>query len=233
MSDKQEPHQFQSGDTTHRKEDQWKHREPYRVHDNAEDFEVKWEGSCHCGRVTYQLSRDKPLAAKYCHCTTCQRLHGSPFQWAAIFHKSDINFTQGHHELGWYDPTNKDISHHLPCKVSCAYCRSPIMDEGRNMILLFPPLIKDINTKKGREAFKPTCHMFYKQRVAEFRGDGIVKWAGLDNQSDMLDDDENVIVEYEKGMKEKDMDEKKRKHVEMTERNGGEEVKKVKGGSKE
>jgi hypothetical protein len=22
------------------------------------------------------LSREKPLAAKYCHCTTCQRLHG-------------------------------------------------------------------------------------------------------------------------------------------------------------
>lgn len=76
MSDKQEPHQFQAGDTTHREEDQWKFREPYRVHDKAEDFDVKWEGSCHCGKVTYQLSRDKPLAAKYCHCTTCQRLHG-------------------------------------------------------------------------------------------------------------------------------------------------------------
>ncbi|KAJ9501112.1 hypothetical protein LTR99_006597 [Exophiala xenobiotica] len=228
MSDNKAPHQYQAGDTTHREEDQWKTREPYRVHDKPDNFPVKWEGSCHCGKVTYQLSREKPLAAKYCHCTTCQRLHGSPFQWAAIFHKSDINFTNGHHDLGWYDPTNKDTSHHLPCKVSCAYCRSPIMDEGRNMILLFPPLIKNINTKEGREAFKPTCHMFYTQRVAEFRGDGIVKWKGIDNSSDMIDDDENVIVKFEEGMKEKDMDEKKRKHVEMTERNGGEEVKKVK-----
>jgi len=70
--------------------------------------------------------------------------------------------------------------------------------------------------------------MFYTQRVAEFRGDGIVKWKGIDNSSDMIDDDENVIVKFEEGMKENDMDEKKRKHVEMTERNGGEEVKKVK-----
>ncbi|KAI1612917.1 Mss4-like protein [Exophiala viscosa] len=229
MSKNQEDHQHQAGDTTHREEDQWKFREPYRIQEEkAGDFDVKWEGQCHCGKVQYQLSRDKPLAAKYCHCTTCQRLHGAPFQWAAIFHKSDINFTHGHHDLGWYDPTNKDTSHHLPCKVSCSFCRSPIMDEGRNMILLFPPLIKKINTKEGRQAFKPTCHMFYPQRVAEFRGDGIVKWAGIDNNSDLIDDDENVLVKHDKDMKEGDMDEKKRKHLEFHEKEGGEEVKKVK-----
>lgn len=54
----------------------WKHRVPYRVHENDENFQVKWTGSCHCGKVKYQLSRDRPLVAKYCHCTTCQRLHG-------------------------------------------------------------------------------------------------------------------------------------------------------------
>lgn len=101
------------------------------------------------------------------------------------------------------------------------------MDEGRNMILLFPPLIKNINTKKAREAFKPTCHMFYPERVAEFRGDGIVKWKGLDNMSDMLDDDENVLVKFEEGMESKDMDKKKRKHVEI---NGDEEVEGLKSG---
>ena len=69
-------HQYQAGDTTHRKEDEWKHREPYRIHDKQENFEVKWNGSCHCGKVKYELSREKPLASKYCHCTTCQRLHG-------------------------------------------------------------------------------------------------------------------------------------------------------------
>jgi hypothetical protein len=69
-------HQYQSGSTTHRKEDEWKHREPYRIHGDDEEFDVKWRGQCHCGKVQYQLSRDKPLASKYCHCSTCQRLHG-------------------------------------------------------------------------------------------------------------------------------------------------------------
>ena len=89
----------------------------------------------------------------------------------------------------------------------------PIMDEGRNMILLFPSLIEGITEPKVRDIFKPTCHMFYKQRCVDFTGDGIVKWEGLDNQSNMIDDENNVIVKYEKDMKEGEMDEKKRKHL--------------------
>ncbi|KAK4233897.1 Mss4-like protein [Achaetomium macrosporum] len=187
-SDGNEPHQYQAGSTTHRKEDEWKTRPPYRIHDKAENFDVKWKGKCHCGAVQYQLSREKPLASKYCHCTTCQRMHGAPFQWAAIFHKTDINFTNGHHDLGWYDPTAKSTTHHLPCKVQCAYCRTPIMDEGRNMILLFPTLIEGINTPKGREAFKPQCHMFYPQRVVDIK-DGLPKFKGLADESPLVDEE--------------------------------------------
>lgn len=58
---------------------EWKHRAPYRVHDKQEHFQARYEGSCHCGKVKYQLSREKPLDAKYCHCTTCQKIHGSSF----------------------------------------------------------------------------------------------------------------------------------------------------------
>lgn len=191
-------HQHQASSTTHRKEDEWKHRAPYHVHDRKEDFPVKWRGECHCGRVQYQLSRERPLASKYCHCTTCQRLHGAPFQWAAIFHKDDINFTHGHHDLGWYDPSEKSQTHHLPCKVQCAFCRTPIMDEGRNMILLFPTLIQGINTPEGRKAFEAKCHMFYTERVVDFKDDGITKFAGLENSSDVLDDDGNVVKKRKK-----------------------------------
>ena len=94
------------------------------------------------------------------------------------------------------------------------------------MILLFPPLVKKINTKEGREAFRPSCHMFYTQRVAEFKGDGIVKWKGLDNQSDLIDDDENVLVKWEDGLDGEKMDAKKREFLEFTHKEG--EVKRVK-----
>jgi hypothetical protein len=55
---------------------EWKQRPPYRVHDKAEDFDVKYEANCHCGKVKYQLSRREPLDSKLCHCTTCQTQHG-------------------------------------------------------------------------------------------------------------------------------------------------------------
>ena len=56
----------------------WKHRPPYKVHDNDPNFYNRYEGSCHCGKIRYQLSREKPLDAKFCHCTTCQKIHGAP-----------------------------------------------------------------------------------------------------------------------------------------------------------
>ena len=161
-----------NGDPGHLEGDlnQWKFRAPYKVHDNDPNFHVRYRGSCHCGKIKYQLSRERPLDSKYCHCSTCQKLHGqfplaiprraatdpphlgAPFQWAAIFHKDDINFTHGHHDLGWYESSEKTCVHKLPCKVSCAYCRTPIMDEGRNMILLFPTLI-DFESPEDRKNF--------------------------------------------------------------------------------
>ncbi|ROW01278.1 hypothetical protein VMCG_05876 [Cytospora schulzeri] len=213
-----EPHQHQASSTTHRSEDEWKHNAPYRIHhESKEGFEVKWRGECHCGRIKYELSRDRPLASKYCHCTTCQRLHGAPFQWAAIFHKEDINFTQGIHDIGWYDPSQKSQTHHLPCKVQCGFCRTPIMDEGRNMILLFPTLIEGISTPKARKAFEAKCHMFYGQRVVDFKGDGATKFAGLEDDSDIMDDDGNVIQKKEDKEKE---DKEKEKEESESEKNG-------------
>lgn len=55
---------------------EWKTRPPYRVHEKNDDFDVKYEANCHCGKVQYQLSRREPLDSKLCHCTTCQTQHG-------------------------------------------------------------------------------------------------------------------------------------------------------------
>ncbi len=62
------------------------------------------------------------------------------------------------------------------------------MDEGRNMILLFPTLIEGINTDEGRQAFKAQCHMFYPQRVVDIK-DRLPKFKGLSDQSPLIDED--------------------------------------------
>ena len=110
-------------------------------------------------------------------------------------------------DLGWYESSEKTTVHKLPCKVSCAYCRTPIMDEGRNMILLFPTLI-NFKSPEDRKNFDPrqavqcslqtaqqiaangfcaSCHMFYTRRILDIN-DGKPKWSGINNESELIED---------------------------------------------
>ena len=56
-------------------------------------FVVKYRASCYCRAVRYEVCAD-PVDAKLCHCVACQKLHGAPMQWAAIFHKRDVRITR-------------------------------------------------------------------------------------------------------------------------------------------
>lgn len=201
------PATHQQGSGTEGKHE-WKTRPPYSVHTHEDHFEAKLDASCHCGKVTYQLSREEPLDSKLCHCSTCQTQHAAPFQWAAIFHKDDINFTNGHDGLEWYDPTDKSIEHKLPCKVRCSFCHSPIMDEGRNMILLFPSLIKFKNDQQKID-FRPRCHMFYGQRVIDIP-DGLPKWTGINDgpESELIEDSPKEDIQALQRKREKERKER-------------------------
>lgn len=52
----------------------WQQQVPYQSPEKG--FEAKYTASCLCGQVQYAVDCD-PVAAKYCHCTSCQRLHGN------------------------------------------------------------------------------------------------------------------------------------------------------------
>lgn len=79
------------------------------------------------------------------------------------------------------------------------------MDEGRNMILLFPTLIEGINTPEGRKAFETSCHMFYGQRVVDIK-DGKPKWTRLSDQSDLMDEDGEPLGEEENKRKKREIE---------------------------
>jgi hypothetical protein len=63
--------------TPSKKDDDYKTRPPYRTTDKNHQFEKRYTAHCHCGRVKYWLSREKPLATKFCHCIDCQAQHGT------------------------------------------------------------------------------------------------------------------------------------------------------------
>lgn len=142
----------------------WAQKPPYRA--PPEDFQPKLLGRCHCGQVKYLLRRDAPLASKFCHCDDCKSIHGlppnppqislesltklplgAPFQWAAIFHKTDMAFyhldptdLQFYNSMG--EGNGEEVKPPLPCKVRCSKCGTLLLDEGRNMVLLFPTTLR-------------------------------------------------------------------------------------------
>ncbi|KAG9045909.1 hypothetical protein FS837_005428 [Tulasnella sp. UAMH 9824] len=143
-----------------------------------DDFKPVYTASCHCGRVQYEVAVEKPLDAKYCHCKDCQRLHGAPFQWAAIVNKSDVRFLPGVQDhLEFYKSSTETSSKTRPdppSKLTCQFCHSLIMDEGRKMCMLFPTLIK-FPSKDALALWQPTCHIFYEERACDIP-DGKPKW---------------------------------------------------------
>ncbi len=147
-------------------------------------FFVKYVASCYCNAVQFEVCAD-PVDAKICHCLTCQRLHGAPMQWAAIFHKHDVRITKGLNDLKFYNSEQKIHARNLPCKVSCDLCGTPIADEGRRMWLTFPSLFDFGFPPKVPKAYRPTCHIFYGSRLIDI-GDGLPKWSGHKNNSERI-----------------------------------------------
>lgn len=147
-------------------------------------FIPKYRAACFCGRVRYEVSAD-PVGAKICHCTVCQKLHGAPMQWAAIFHKQHVRLTAGFEQLRFFNSERGLQERILPCKVSCSRCGNPIADEGRRMWLAFPSLFDFGPLTEVPDSFKPTCHIFYALRVADV-WDDLPKWSGHKNHSPRL-----------------------------------------------
>lgn len=146
-------------------------------------FIPKYRAACFCGAVRYEVSAD-PVDAKICHCLACQKLHGAPMQWAAIFHKRHVRLTAGLSHLHFFNSEQGLPERILPCKVSCAKCGTPIADEGRRMWLAFPTLF-DFGHTEVPDSFKPTCHIFYGTRVVDL-SDDLPKWSGHKNHSTRL-----------------------------------------------
>ena len=147
-------------------------------------FLAKYRASCYCQAVQIEVCAD-PVDAKICHCLTCQRLHGAPMQWAAIFHKHDVRIVIGIDCLKFYNSEQEIHSRILPCKVSCGLCGTPIADEGRRMWLAFPSLFDFGFPPKVPQTFMPSCHIFYGSRIVDI-SDALPKWSGHKSKSERI-----------------------------------------------
>ena len=58
----------------------------------------KLTGGCACGAVRYELT-SQPFASGWCHCTTCQRISGSPGMVFASVPRTAFAYTESDQEV--------------------------------------------------------------------------------------------------------------------------------------
>lgn len=154
---------------------EWKRLPPYGT--DGKDFRAKYQAQCYCKRVSFQVSAE-PMTAKLCDCSVCQRLHGAPVQWAALFQKDQVCFDpEGFDLLRWYDPKNDVKCRNgeervLPSKLRCSHCGTWLADEGRNNFMTFPTLFS-FDATAGPErfpvSFRPKCRIWCSSRSLELQ----------------------------------------------------------------
>jgi hypothetical protein len=87
----------------------------------AEDDEMKIDGRCHCGYITYEAEID-PDKTLICHCTDCQTLSGSAFRVVAYTREDAFKLLSG--ELKIYVKTSE--SGNKRPQSFCPECGTPI-----------------------------------------------------------------------------------------------------------
>ena len=80
-------------------------------------------GSCLCGAVRYEI-RGTIESICHCHCTMCQKVHGSAFGTYAPVPRSDIQFTQGLPAIQAYQSSPSAL------RRFCSICSSALLWEN-------------------------------------------------------------------------------------------------------
>lgn len=81
-------------------------------------------GGCACGALRFE-ARGEPLHVGLCHCMTCRRRHGAPFNAFATYAATQVQ---------WQGPARRWGSGAQSQRLGCATCGSPLFwadDDGQ------------------------------------------------------------------------------------------------------
>jgi len=74
------------------------------------------KGGCACGKVRFE-ARGKPYRIGVCHCMTCRKVHGAPFNFYVVFPRDAVTVTG--------EVTVFESSEHGR-RYSCRACSAPV-----------------------------------------------------------------------------------------------------------
>ena len=138
---------------------------------------VLFKGSCACGRISYECT-STPSAVQSCHCVTCRKLSGGPYQSFADVENQGVTFYDNKEHLRYEGLPKDDIGgitflrfSQLGERAFCAQCHSPLAMRYKHSPDLVGPTLgtvdEDSINKNGhiKDALRPQGHIFTSQKA--------------------------------------------------------------------
>lgn len=135
-------------------------------------------GSCMCRAVRYEV-RGTPFWVGHCHCLSCRRHTGAPLVTFVAFKEDQVAFTKGERRIYESSPGVG--------RAFCGDCGTPLTWEGQSEVTERGVIIEfHISTLDEPDAFVPTNHLFYPERIAWFDvADELPRYRGFDFDSEV------------------------------------------------
>lgn len=130
-------------------------------------------GGCMCGAVRYE-ARGEPFWVGHCHCASCRRHTGAPVVTFVGFMTDQVRFTKGERRI--YNST-PGVGRGF-----CGRCGTSLTWEGKSNLAGRGAIVEfHIGTFDDPDAFVPTNHLFYPDRIAWFDvADDLPRYDGFD-----------------------------------------------------
>lgn len=135
-------------------------------------------GGCACGAIRYAVSGE-PFWVGHCHCESCRKHTGAPVVTFVGFKKTQVDFTKGERRIHGSSPGVG--------RSFCATCGTPLTWEGESNLPGRGEIVEFyISTFDDPEAFTPTNHSWYDDRIAWFdTADDLPRFRGFDFDSEL------------------------------------------------
>ncbi|OJJ81011.1 GFA family protein [Aspergillus glaucus CBS 516.65] len=129
-------------------------------------------GSCSCNHIRYTTTHP-PTKLVNCHCTTCRKQSGAPYQTWAHFNVSQVTWLTS-------PPTTRSSST-IATRGFCPKCGSSLTMAYKSMPELIGIPAGTIDPgSDGEDIPRPDCHIFLSEKAGWFEvpGDGLERFEG-------------------------------------------------------
>jgi hypothetical protein len=127
--------------------------------DAKEALDMKIDGNCHCGKITYRAEID-PERVYICHCTDCQSITGSAFRWAVPVPEADFELLTGEPRTYVKRADSGATSHQLFCPDCASPLYSTSLGEGPKWFNL------RLGTARQRSELRPASQCWHRSAQA-------------------------------------------------------------------